>query len=114
MPRPRVVVKCQVSGIDRTAAMIQRVGDRAHLQITTLEGIGNDVAQSISRVPVKSGDLAQSIKVLKVTGYFFVVGSDLKYSRYVREGTTRSKPHPYRVPPFARKAAEILSSRIIR
>jgi len=108
-------VKIDLSGADEMEAAIARVGDQAHRQQATMRAIADTVAEQTTRIPVgKTGNLSRSIKYLAGSGYFFAVGSDIPYSRYVREGTVRSKPHQYRVPRFAREAAEILSSRIIR
>jgi hypothetical protein len=114
MPRPRVAVKLDMRGVDATAAMVERVGENAYRQEATLYGIGVQVAASITRVPVDTGRLSESFKVLKNSAHFFIVGSDVPYSRYVREGTSHNKAKPFRVPPFARRASEILSRSIVQ
>lgn len=74
----------------------------------TLERAANEsiqIAQSV--VPVKTGALRDSIRILEQGENYIVVGSDLGYAAHVEFGTSRMSARPYIGP-----AADAMNSRL--
>jgi len=100
MGKPVVVKRTKHNNIPR---IFKKVAERSERV-----GAGYGVERAMIYVPVDTGKLRYSIKVIDNDSF----GSDVRYSGYVETGTWRTRAQPY-MEPAARDVAEAMP-KIIR
>jgi HK97 gp10 family phage protein len=101
-----------VFGFDKMQAYIESLPEFVQKSADVLMAKGADLmreeAQAI--VPVRTGRLQRSVKVVRIESCFYLVGSDVEYAGFVEFGTSRMRAQPFLRPAWDRAHPRALDS----
>ena len=97
---PGVSVYLDSGKVTQVLSKFTYIGEQAMpTELKALMAGANTVVNSAKRrVPKKTGTLSRSIHMEPESDNGVLVGTDVKYAKYVEQGTARMKGHPYLQP----------------